>query len=686
MCCRLRESGNEKIFYVILKMQTLGLFTKKTSVAPPPSPPMARADVLWLAAGLALAAIPHVMLIAPWVSMFFYSTLAVRCFIAWRGLAMPPRWQILALAAVAMFGIYFRYRTLLGRDAGVALLLIMSGLKLLEMRVRRDAMLTAFLGYFLVLTEFLYSQSMLLGAYALAVAWIITAALVGIHRPDNTANFRGRLQPAAWLLLQAVPMMLVLFVLFPRVGGPLWTMPQDTHSGKSGLSDKLEMGNIGELALSGAVAFRADFEGAIPKPSSLYWRGPVMWDMENNIWRVRKNYTDKPAAVSTVGDALAYNVTLEASDKPWIFALDIADVAPANSRMTPDYQLLSTSPVTARMRYRATSHLQYTLGENETINELQRALALPKNGDSKTRELAALWKGETQNSEALVKKALAYFHDKPFRYTLSPLILGENPTDEFLFHSRNGFCEHYASSFVYLMRAAGVPARIVTGYQGGEINPVGNYLMVRQSDAHAWAEVWLPKRGWVRVDPTAAVAPERVELGMEAAIPSTNSVAGIPFPKQMQWVNSLRLNWDALNNRYNIWVLGYNMDKQQKFLSGLGFGDINWRDMAVWMTILMCALGALLALYLFAPGRKIRQDQAQKNYEKFCAKLARAGVVRSAHEGPQDFLLRIERERPSCAAAAQAITQHYVGLRYGSAPVGTLHELVLCVRRFKVAQ
>ncbi len=226
--------------------------------------PLPRADVLWLAAGLLLAAIPHVMLIAPWVSAFFFFTLAWRSLISWRGLAMPPRWQILALAAIAMFGIYLGYRTLVGRDAGVALLLIMASLKLLEMRNRRDAMLTAFLGYFMVLTEFLYSQSIELGAYALLVAWLITAAMVGLHRSDNAAGFRERLLPAARLLIQAVPMMLILFILFPRAGGPLWSMPQTKHVSKSGLSEKLEIGNVNELALSSEVAFRVEFDGPLP--------------------------------------------------------------------------------------------------------------------------------------------------------------------------------------------------------------------------------------------------------------------------------------------------------------------------------------------------------------------------------------------------------------------------------------
>ncbi|MGB8339169.1 MAG: DUF3488 and DUF4129 domain-containing transglutaminase family protein [Burkholderiales bacterium] len=649
--------------------------------------PLPRTDVLWLAAGLALAAIPHVMLIAPWVSTFFFSTLAWRSAISWLRRPMPPRWQILILAAIAMLGIYLGYRTLLGRDAGVALLLIMSSLKLLEMRTRRDAMLTAFLGYFMVLTEFLYSQSMVLGAYALLVAWLITAAVVGIHRTDKTAGFRERLMPAARLLLQAVPMMLILFILFPRVGGPLWSMPQNKHVSKSGLSEKLEMGNMSELALSSEVAFRAEFDHTIPKPSTLYWRGPVMWDVENNIWRARKNFSGNSVAFMAASDAISYSVTMEASEKPWAFALDIPAQAPAGLRVTADYQLLSPTPINSRLRYRATSHLNYILGENENSEELQRALALPKSGAEKTRELAATWRKESNSAEAVIKKALLFFRENPFSYTLSPSLLGENPVDEFMFRTRNGFCEHYASSFVYLMRAAGVPARIVAGYQGGEINPIGKYLIVRQSDAHAWAEVWLAKRGWVRVDPTAAVSPLRIESGMEAAIPSSApNIAGIPFPKQITWLNSLRLNWDALNNRYNVWVLGYNMERQQKFLSGLGFGEIDWRSMTLWMAILAGATGAILAAFLLAPKPRGKQDAAQKSYAKFCAKLARIGITRMSFEGPQDFLARIEHERPELAAEAQKITLLYMDLRYGKSQPEKIAMLAQNVRRFTPAR
>jgi protein-glutamine gamma-glutamyltransferase len=648
--------------------------------------PLPRADVLWLAAGLLLAAIPHVLIIAPWVSAFFFFTLAWRSVISWRGSAMPPRWQILALAAIAMAGIYFGYRTLIGRDAGVALLLIMSSLKLLEMRNRRDAMLTAFLGYFLVLTEFLYSQSMALGAYALTVAWLITAAVVGIHRTDNAAGVRERLMPAARLLLQAVPIMLILFILFPRVGGPLWSMPQNKHVSKSGLSEKLEIGNVNELALSSEVAFRVEFDGPMPRPSALYWRGPVMWDVEKDVWRARKNYFQEKIPFAPVGNAINYSVTMEASEKHWAFALDLPAQTPAGLRVTSDYQLISPTPINTRLRYRASSHLKYVLGENETNEELQRALALPKSGAEKTRALAASWRDENSNAESIVNKSLQYFRQQPFSYTLSPSLLGENPIDEFMFLTRNGFCEHYASSFVYLMRAAGIPARIVTGYQGGEINPVGNYLIVRQSDAHAWAEVWLPKRGWVRVDPTAAVSPDRIEAGMEAALPSSvSNFAGIPFSKQITWLNSLRLNWDALNNRYNIWVLGYNMERQKQFLSGLGFGDIDWRSMALWMAILASAFGAILAAFLLAPKRRAKQDAAQKHYAKFCAKLKKSGIERKSFEGPQDFLKRIERERPELAEQASAITVLYEELRYGNTPAENISSLTQLVRKFLAA-
>lgn len=646
--------------------------------------PLPRADVLWLAAGLLLAAIPHVMLIAPWVSAYFFLTLAWRTYISWYGRAMPPRWQILALAAVAMLGIYLGYRTLIGRDAGVALLLIMASLKLLEMRNRRDAMLTAFLGYFMVLTEFLYSQSMTLGIYALLVAWLITAAVVGIHRPDGTAGFRERLKPAAVLLLQAVPIMLVLFILFPRAGGPLWSMPQNKHVSKTGLTDKLEIGNVNELALSAEIAFRAEFEGPIPRPASLYWRGPVMWDVENNIWRTRKHYPSQNASFFPSGAPISYNVTMEASEKPWAFALDIAAQAPAGFRGTADFQLLSPTPINTRLRYRATSHLQYVLGENERGDELQRALALPQTGAEKTRELAIKWRNENSKAEDIVKKALAYFRENPFSYTLSPSLLGENPIDEFMFRTRSGFCEHYASGFVTLMRAAGVPARIVTGYQGGEINPVGNYLIVRQSDAHAWAEVWLGRRGWVRVDPTAAVSPDRIEIGMDAALPSSASnFAGIQFPKQITWLNSLRLNWDALNNRYNVWVLGYNMEKQQRFLSGLGFGEVDWRSMTMWMAILASAAGAIVAAFLFTPKRQRNHDSVQKNYARFCTKMARHGMTRLDFEGPQDFLTRVERERPELAALARHITHLYVDARYGNGSADSMKLLAQLVRQFK---
>ena len=272
------------------------------------------------------------------------------------------------------------------------------------------------------------------------------------------------------------------------------------------------------------------------------------------------------------------------------------------------------------------------------------------------------------------------FRQEDFHYTLRPPLLGADAIDEFLFDSRRGFCEHYASAFVFLMRAAGVPARVVAGYQGGELNPVDGYLTVRQSDAHAWAEIWLADEGWLRIDPTAAVALLRIEQGIVAALPAGEPLLGI-IRLDADWMRDLRNRWEAANNTWNQWVLGYNPQRQREVLSRLGWPDPDWRSMTALLAVL-CGLALLVVALWTLPGRR-RDDPVQRAWQAYCAQLGRRGIIRADWEGPLDFAQRVAREKPELATLTSEAARHYAELRYGDGDSDgePLRRLQQCVQR-----
>jgi transglutaminase-like putative cysteine protease len=459
--------------------------------------------------------------------------------------------------------------------------------------------------------------------------------------------------------------MLVLFLLFPRVQGPLWGLPRDAFSGVTGLSDTMSPGTLSQLTLSDAVAFRVQFQGEMPKPNQLYWRGPVLWYFDGASWHMGLSFDSSTPSYSPRGEAVSYAVTLEPHDKRWLFALDLPAKTVPGSRITADYQMLASLPVRQRVRYEMTSHTGYRLGyEGLSPLERRRSLQLPEGYNWRARALAQNMRRAARDERDMLEQVLGMFRTQQFFYTLSPPLLGDNPIDDFLFNTRSGFCEHYASAFVFLMRAAGIPARVVTGYQGGELNPIGNYMIVRQSEAHAWAEVWVEDAGWLRVDPTAAVSPLRVESGIAAAIPASSQLP-LLARGDMAWLRQLRFTWDSIANSWNQWVLGYNPERQFWLLSRVGLDRANWQTLAM---ILVAATGLITTVLALAMLRRLSQrtrDPVAAIYARFCRKLARRGATRAPSEGPADFAERAARQLPDAASAIRAISQMYINLRYG---------------------
>lgn len=463
------------------------------------------------------------------------------------------------------------------------------------------------------------------------------------------------------MLLQALPVMLLLFVLFPRVPGPFWALPTG-GGGVTGLDDEMSPGQISDLSLSDEVAFRVRFDGNAPPPEQRYWRGPVLHHFNGTTWRGEdpRPIRQRP---KTFGEGLSYRVTLEPHRRLWLFALDVPDSWRRNRvNMSWDYQLINQSPIYQLISYEVTSFPQF-----QTQDRRREILAMDSRLDGehnpRTRELARTLRLQTQSDLELIERVLQLFREQDFFYTLQPELLAEDSVDDFLFNTRKGFCEHFASAFTTLMRAAGIPARVVTGYQGGDYNRMGGYYIVRQSNAHAWSEVWLGESGWVRVDPTAAVAPERVQQGLAGALPNEALVPG-RLLRASAFLNRLRMTWDMANNLWNEWVINFDAQTQRRFMSWLGFKQAQWQTLITVLVVAGIAFMGLLAFHMSWEFRPRRGDAASSLYLRFCRKLARIELIRGAGEAPSDFARRVSQRYPELGGDVSRITTLYLRLRY----------------------
>ena len=661
-----------------------------SAIAPIKTPgaiaPLDVRNVLWLLAAMIFVVGPHLLRLPTWVSIFFLVVVAWRAWISWSALRSPPRWFMWAVTIATTYGTFLTYGRIFGREAGVTLLIIMAALKLLEMRTQRDVILSIYLGFFLVMTNFLFSQTIPLGFYMLACVWIFIATLVGFNRVGRSPTFRERLRPAGALLIQALPLMVAFFILFPRTQGPLWALPQDARAGQTGLSETMSPGNIASLIKSDQVAFRVQFEDRMPPYRSLYWRGPVLVDFDGGTWKMRPYAAQGHMDYSRAERPTKYVVTLEPHQKTWMFALDVPGTRPDGAQLLSDLQMRYRRPITERMRYEMTSFLAYRFGENANRIQLEQALHLDEARNPKVIALGRQWAAENPDPRRLLQRA-AQFFGTGFSYTLEPPPLDhENPFDDFVFNSRQGFCEHFAGAFTLLMRAAGVPARVVTGYQGGEVNPLNNELIVRQADAHAWSEIWVKDEGWVRIDPTAAVSPMRVENGVNAALGPIGLVPALIDADKFGLLANARYAWQLLNSNWEAWVVGYNMDRQRQFFSGMGMPNVDWRTLGFWLMISIFAVGTAVAIGLMVHERPPRREPSLIAWNRFCAKLAVAGLARAPHEGPMDYLGRVVEKRPELAKDVEEITARYVQARYGAgATKDEMRELIRLIREFRPA-
>jgi transglutaminase-like putative cysteine protease len=625
----------------------------------PEQRPIAWRDFAMLLAGLLIVASPHALRAPWWLLLLTLSLYAWRAAGVWQRSLLPARWMLIVIVALGMAGIWLQYRAIFGRTPGMMLLVLFSGLKLLESRHQRDAAAVVFLIWFLAITNFLHTQSIptALGMCAAVAASI--AALVSCAAPRRAPY--ANLRTALLLLGQAVPAALLLFLLFPRVQGPLWGLPEDAYSGISGLADTMSPGSLSQLTLSDAIAFRVDFDGEMPPRRALYWRGLVMWDFDGRSWRLGSPSQAELEPPAT-GTRVQYSVLLEPHNRNWLFALDLPASLPAQARYLEDGQIVSLLPVRARMRYDIASAIGAAPNPVEARQMLARARRLPAGFNPRARNLAESWRAASAGDTEVLARAIEHFRRERLQYTTEPPLLGRDSVDEFLFDTREGFCEHFASAFVFLMRAAGVPARVVTGYQGGDLNPVDGRFTVRQSDAHAWSEVFVAGRGWIRVDPTVLSVPQRLDADLARSVAAGSALPLLLRP-EMQWLRTLRYNWEALTHQWNLQVLGYNPDRQRELLSLFGMKDADWLELA---STLLAVLGAfVLGLFAWMLRAMARPDPVQGAWNQFCRKLGAKGVKRSPHEGPRDYSERAVRDLPAAREPIRRIAALYMALRYG---------------------
>ena len=638
-----------------------------------PGQQIPRNALVWIILCLFTLVAPHAGRLPVWV-------LAVYLFAAaWRTMVYQGRWSFpgrlvkAGLTIASCVGIYLSYGSLIGLEPTIALLLTAFALKLIELHQRKDAYVLLFLGYFICITEFLFSQDLPMVAYALVNVILVTTALVALHRPGEHQFNRKTVRLASILVLQSLPLMLVLFFLFPRIG-PLWTVPIKSHTARTGVSDFMRPGDISRLGKSDEVAFRVQFEGAIPPPSALYWRGLVFSRLEEGAWRSLRYYDIPPAErrqapVATPGEPLSYRVIMEPTQQNWLYSLRYARSESPGVMSSADFLLFSPGVLEDERMYQVHSWPEAVLDPTLTDWRREMELRLPPGENPQALALARQLRAAAIDDAQLVDAVLAMFTEQSFGYTLEPPLLPmDNQVDAFLFDSRRGFCEHFASAFVTLMRAAGVPARVVAGYQGGEINPLNRTVIVHQFDAHAWAEVWLEGEGWVRVDPTAAVSPQRIEWGLEQAMQAEGTfLSDSPLSplryRGINWLNTLRLRYDDLTWRWQSWVVGFDRERQFQLLNTVFDGISARKFMLVLLASGLLVLGPV-AFSLLWRARRRDTSEADRCYLLFCERLARVGVVREPGEPPGRFAARAAAQLREAGDEICRITGLYEQLAY----------------------
>jgi len=634
-------------------------------------------DTLFLLAVIAWTVLPHLAHLPVWCGLLTGAVLLWRTRLAVNNAALPGRWVLVAVLALAAGLTLWSFKTLLGKEPGITLAVVLMALKTLELRARRDAFVVFFLGFFLVLTHFLFSQSLLVAAAMLASVWGLLTALVLAHMPVGLPSLRQASRLALRTALLGAPIMVLLFVLFPRMG-PLWGVPQDGQA-KTGLSNTMRMGTVAELAQDDTISMRVKFFGAAPPLESLYFRGPVLSRFDGKTWGASYSSFASPRTELRPGSpALRYEVTLEPLRLPLLPLLEATtDVSPIENLQATrreDLVWATDRPVLERLRFSATAHTVFSHGPMQRSPSLAENLNLPAGFNPRTlawaRQLGNDPRHVNADARALAQAVMQHIRTGGFTYTLAPGVYGEadprGAIDEFWLDRKEGFCEHFAAAFVVIMRALDVPARVVTGYQGADPLPVDGYYIVRQSYAHAWAEYWQEGRGWVRADPTGAVAPDRIRRSQSLA-PAPGFVAGTIGNINPQLLAQMREAWESLNNRWNQWVLNYSRGQQIDLMKKLGFDSPNWQDVALLLIGVLSALSLLGAAWAWWD--RHRQDPWERQASELRRALRTIGLSAGAHEPPRALAAQVEQRFGPQGAALSGLLMTLDRQRYGRDPI-----------------
>lgn len=634
----------------------------------------ARKTILWVIATLALAMLPQLASMPP--ALLLVALLPL----AWRVGAEIYHWK--PLPALVRHGatagglaiLYISYGDLAGRRAAVSLLSIMLALKMVECYRTRDARLVVSFSLFLCATQFLFTQGIFMPVYGGLTVILALVTLAQLQRseawshsgpaPAVRASILSELGFSTRLVALAIPIGIAFFILFPRLSSPLWGIPDTTLDSKSGLSDSMSPGSIQNLFMDDSPAFRVQFSGNVPESSQLYWRGPVFWRFDGRTWKSSfyGRNIEAPEVPEVTADSWKYTVQLEPNERNWLFALDYPASTPDDTRLTMDFQMIRDQPVIQLTEYEVVSNPDFSDSPELAGSLLPQALELPEGSNPRTEQMVFEWRRQTPDDEMFIRRVLQHFNQEPFHYSLNAPYLGQHSVDDFMFDTRTGFCEHYASSFAVMMRMAGIPSRIVTGYQGGWFSTLGDYLLVRQSDAHAWTEVWLNGKGWTRVDPTAAVSPERVEQGSLGALNAPRHVL------DYGWLRGMRNSVDIVQQRWNDWVIEYGAGRQSRLFEPLGLDHLGPAGLVAILFVVMLVFGAMVFPIVMRIKGPSSSDPVQKYWRKFLRRLLQAGYEARPSDGPIEVARSASKLLPASTQPIHRIAHLYSRSRYAATP------------------
>ncbi len=644
------------------------MFKNKHSL---PESPIRQNTLKTLFLALLIAGFPHFFNLPIWVTSVFFACILLKYYLVSieKDKAAPYIPILLAIPIISL--VYFQFGTLLGIEASISLLVVMLGLKVFELSDYRDAMLSLFLGFFVVVTVFLFQQQLIIALYLLICGFMLTLSLLKLNDYTGRQPHRQQIKTTFELSVGSIPIILILFFIFPRLDSPLWSLPGSNGQAQTGMSESMSPGNFTKLVQSSAPAFRATFNQKAPAQDELYWRGPVLENFDGKRWSRTKSIakiseTNESNTVENIGDAFSYQITLEAHQNRWVFPLDMAIDSGKDAITNSLGETLSKEVIRKTSQFEFSSATTFSFDSNAHGTKLSAALRLPTRTAPKTRALAEkLFLEVNGDKKRFVDRVLSRFTEMPYAYTLEPKPMSSDYIDSFMTDTMEGFCEHYSSSFVVMMRAVGIPARVVTGYQGGEYNEHGDYYLIRQSDAHAWTEIWLAGEGWIRKDPTSMVSPERVNQGIESAFAGSNL---LPSTIRISFLKKLNMRWDTMNYYWSKWVISYNntlrtdlINRFKSLMKSIG------KQLVISLTTLALLVFITLILKQFFLSSKSSTSEEESLYRRFIKHNNKIyDTEKKQSETELQYANRLSNKNSEHAKEIQAITSRYLAIRYGN--------------------